>query len=51
MPWNVVLLNDEEHTFDYVIRMMRELFNHSEIKAKKKAGLGNLLGRLKLKKK
>ena len=24
--WNVVLLDDQEHSYDYVIRMMRELF-------------------------
>jgi ATP-dependent Clp protease adaptor protein ClpS len=26
--WNVVLLDDQDHTYDYVIRMMQELFNH-----------------------
>jgi ATP-dependent Clp protease adaptor protein ClpS len=24
--WNVVLLNDEEHSYEYVIRMMQQLF-------------------------
>lgn len=24
--WNVILLNDEEHTYDYVIHMMQSLF-------------------------
>lgn len=24
--WNVVLLDDQEHTYEYVIRMMQELF-------------------------
>lgn len=31
--WNVVLLDDDEHTYDYVIRMMQELFGHSVEKA------------------
>lgn len=25
-PWNVVLLNDEDHTYDYVIQMVQRLF-------------------------
>jgi ATP-dependent Clp protease adaptor protein ClpS len=33
IQWNVVLLNDEEHTYEYVIRMMQELFGHSLEKA------------------
>lgn len=31
--WNVVLLDDEEHTYDYVIRMMQELFAYSQEKS------------------
>jgi ATP-dependent Clp protease adaptor protein ClpS len=27
--WHVVLLNDEEHTYEYVILMMQTLFGHS----------------------
>jgi ATP-dependent Clp protease adaptor protein ClpS len=27
--WNVVLLNDDAHTYDFVIRMMQELFSAS----------------------
>jgi ATP-dependent Clp protease adaptor protein ClpS len=27
--WNVVLLDDDDHTYDYVIRMMQELFGKS----------------------
>lgn len=30
--WNVVLLNDEHHTYDFVIRMMAEVFTHPETK-------------------
>lgn len=28
VPWNVVLLDDDEHTYDYVITMMQEVFAH-----------------------
>jgi ATP-dependent Clp protease adaptor protein ClpS len=28
-PFNVVILNDEEHTFDYVIELLTKLFGHS----------------------
>jgi ATP-dependent Clp protease adaptor protein ClpS len=35
--WNVVLINDEEHTYEYVIRMMQELFGHPKEKAFKVA--------------
>ena len=31
-PYNVILLNDDDHTFDYVIRMLKELFAHPEPK-------------------
>lgn len=27
-PYNVVLLNDEDHSFEYVIAMLQELFAH-----------------------
>jgi ATP-dependent Clp protease adaptor protein ClpS len=27
-PYNVILLNDDDHTFHYVIAMMQELFGH-----------------------
>jgi ATP-dependent Clp protease adaptor protein ClpS len=26
--WNVVLLDDDDHSYEYVIRMMQELFAH-----------------------
>jgi ATP-dependent Clp protease adaptor protein ClpS len=32
-PYNVVLLNDDDHTYEYVIRMLGELFAYSEQKA------------------
>jgi len=28
-PWNVVLLDDEDHSYEYVIVMMARLFGHS----------------------
>jgi ATP-dependent Clp protease adaptor protein ClpS len=28
-PYNVVILNDEEHTFEYVIDLLIKLFRHS----------------------
>jgi len=28
-PYNVVILNDEEHTFEYVIDLLVKLFRHS----------------------
>lgn len=31
--WNVVLLDDQDHTYDYVIRMMQELFGHAKGRA------------------
>lgn len=33
--WNVVLLNDQEHTYDYVIAMLGKLFGHPLEKAVK----------------
>lgn len=32
-PYNVVLLDDDDHTYEYVIDMLRTLFAHSEEKA------------------
>ena len=31
-PYHVVLLNDDDHTYDYVIRMLKELFGYPEEK-------------------
>jgi ATP-dependent Clp protease adaptor protein ClpS len=33
-PFNVVILNDEDHTFEYVIEMLIKLFAHSLPRAK-----------------
>jgi ATP-dependent Clp protease adaptor protein ClpS len=32
-PYNVVLLDDNEHTYDYVVDMLRSLFAHTEERA------------------
>lgn len=32
-PWNVVLLDDNDHTYEYVIEMLRKLFGHSVVDA------------------
>jgi ATP-dependent Clp protease adaptor protein ClpS len=29
-PFNVVLLNDDDHTFEYVIEMLRSVFGHPD---------------------
>lgn len=30
--WNVVLWNDDDHSYEYVIRMLKALFGHPEAK-------------------
>lgn len=32
-PWNVVLLDDDDHTYDYVVEMLRGVFGHPIEKA------------------
>ena len=29
-PYHVILRNDDDHTFEYVIRMLKQLFGHSD---------------------
>lgn len=36
-PYHVILLNDDDHTFQYVMRMLKQLFGHSEEKGFKMA--------------
>ncbi|CAA9446344.1 MAG: ATP-dependent Clp protease adaptor protein ClpS [uncultured Rubrobacteraceae bacterium] len=36
-PYNVVLLDDDEHSFEYVIYMLKKLFGHSLEKGYKMA--------------
>lgn len=44
-PWNVVLLDDDDHTYEYVIRMMQTLFGHSRETAFKIASEVDTTGR------
>ena len=37
-PYNVVILNDEEHTFLYVIELLMKLFGHPLAKAQELGG-------------
>ena len=32
-PWNVVLLDDDDHTYEYVIEMLGRVFGHSTMRA------------------
>jgi len=32
-PWHVILLDDDDHTYEYVIEMLSKLFRHSLEKA------------------
>jgi len=43
--WNVVLLDDDDHTFEYVIRMMGTLFGHPKERGFKIAQTVNSQGR------
>lgn len=36
-PYNVILLDDNDHTFEYVIEMLKALFAHDETKGTKMA--------------
>ena len=44
-PYNVVLLDDNEHTYDYVVDMLRALFGHGEERAFKLAEQVDRTGR------
>jgi ATP-dependent Clp protease adaptor protein ClpS len=45
-PWNVILLNDDEHTYDYVIEMLGKLFGHPTEKATQMAKEVDTTGRV-----
>jgi ATP-dependent Clp protease adaptor protein ClpS len=32
-PYHVIILDDDDHSYDYVIEMLRKLFGHSETRA------------------
>jgi len=44
-PYHVILLNDDDHSFEYVIFMMKELFGHPEPKGFDIAKTVHLKGR------
>jgi ATP-dependent Clp protease adaptor protein ClpS len=45
-PYNVVLLDDDDHTFDYVIEMLKALFGHPEERGMLMAEEVNSTGRV-----
>ena len=45
-PYNVVLLNDDDHTYEYVIEMLGKLFGHDEARAFKMAEELDTTGRV-----
>ncbi len=45
-PYNVVLLDDDEHSFEYVIYMLKKLFGHSPEKGYKMAVEVDTTGRV-----
>lgn len=44
--YHVVLLDDDDHSYDYVIEMLQQLFHHSAIRAFKMACEVDLTGRV-----
>ena len=44
-PYHVVLWNDDDHTFEYVIYMMQDLFAHTKEQSRKIAVTVHLQGR------
>src|SRR5215213_4523374 len=44
-PYHVVLLNDDDHSYDYVIEMLRALFGHPVEKGYQLAKLVDTTGR------
>lgn len=45
-PYNVVLLDDDDHTYDYVIEMLMKLFGHPQEKAFRMAEEVDATGRV-----
>jgi ATP-dependent Clp protease adaptor protein ClpS len=44
-PYNVILVNDDDHTYEYVVRMLKELFGHPVEKGFKMAEQVDRTGR------
>lgn len=44
--WNVILRNDDDHTYEYVIEMLGKIFGHSPEKAFQLAVEVDVLGRV-----
>lgn len=45
-PWHVILLDDEVHSFDYVIEMLQVIFGHARDLGKRMADEVNDCGRV-----
>jgi ATP-dependent Clp protease adaptor protein ClpS len=45
-PYDVVLLDDDDHSFEYVIRMLKELFGHPEAVGRRMAVEVDTAGRV-----
>ena len=45
-PYNVVLLDDDEHSFDYVVRMLKTIFNYPLRRGLKMAMQVHMTGRV-----
>ncbi|HMF17240.1 MAG TPA: ATP-dependent Clp protease adaptor ClpS [Gemmataceae bacterium] len=45
-PYNVVLINDDDHSFDYVIAMLQQLFGHPREKGMQMAWTVHTQGRV-----
>jgi len=45
-PYNVILLNDDDHTYEYVIRMLKEIFAFPEEKGYRMADEVHRSGRV-----
>jgi ATP-dependent Clp protease adaptor protein ClpS len=45
-PYNVILLNDDDHSFEYVIGMLRKLFGHPPEKGMRMAEEVHTTGRV-----
>lgn len=44
-PYNVILLNDDDHSYQYVIKMLKQLFGHPDEKGYQLAKIVDTQGR------